>query len=324
MSEYDVRLTDRVRTRGTLKPDDAATFLLPVAQSLASLHAAGRTHGALSPAAIQVDADGQATLLDAMSLPADPAFTAPDPTWGLRPHLASNDVWSFAALLLHVTTGRPPVADDADPRRVGWLAPLIELALQPDPRDRPTMADVVDYLQAQVDREEPQRRRVSGLAMVVAGGVVILGLAIAGAALLLGADAGSDEPGPTPSSSTAAPGEGQPNADEATATASAEPVTAAKLEDFARTYVATASADPGRGYDLLTRTYQQASPRYHDVWAAIENPELISVTADPDTLSVSYTYTYRFDGDSRTEDVTLRLVQRGQRLLIAGASGRLR
>lgn len=324
MSEYDVRLTDRVRTRGTLEPDDAATFLLPVAQALATLHAAGRTHGALSPAAIQVDADGQATLLDATTSPADPDFTAPDPVWGLRPHPTSNDVWSFAAVLLHVTTGRAPVADDADPRRVRWLAPLIELALQPDPRDRPTMADVVDYLRAQVTGGEPRRRSVSGLAMVLTGGVVILGLAIAGTALLFGAGTGSDGPGPTPGSSTAAPGDDQPSAEEPTATASAEPVTAAELEDFARTYVATASADPERGYDLLTRTYQQSSPRYREVWAAIEDPEVVSVTADPDSLSVSYTYTYGFDGVRRTEDVTLRLVQRGERLLIAGASGRLR
>lgn len=323
MSEYDVRLTDRVRTRGTLKPDDAATFILPVARALASLHASGRAHGSVSPAAIQVDADGRGTLLDATTSPADPAFAPPDPTWGLRPHPASNDVWSFAAVLLHVTTGRPPVAGAADPRRVGWLAPLIELALQTDPRDRPTMADVVDYLQAQVNGGESKRRRVSGPAMVLTGGVVILGLAIAGAALLFGA-AGSGESDPTSTSSTATPGDDRSSAEEATATASAEPVSAATLEDFARTYVATASRDPGQGYDLLTRSYQQASPRYRDVWSAIEDPEILSVTGDPETLSVSYTYSYRFEGAPRTEDVTLRLVQRGERLLIAGASGRLR
>ncbi|MCX6399501.1 MAG: hypothetical protein NTX33_06195 [Propionibacteriales bacterium] len=324
MSEYDVRLTDRVRTRGPLKPDDAASFLLPVAEELAALHASGHAHGALSPAAIQVDSDGRATLVDPAVVAPDPAFAPPDPTWGLRPHPLAEDVWSFAAVLLHVTTGRTPGVDDTDRRKGGWLAPLIELALQVDPKDRPTMSDVVDYLRAQVAGSEPAPRRLSGLALVIAGAAVIVGLAVVGAALLLGGGGDGEDRDPSRSSNAAATRDNDRATEEATATASAEPVSAAELEEFARTYVSTASQDPQRGYDLLTRTYQQASPRYREVWEAIEDPQIVSVAGDPANLSVSYTYTYRYEGVRRTEDITLRLVQQGGRLLIAGASGRLR
>lgn len=321
MSEYDARLADRVRTRGVLAPDDAARVLLPVAESLAALHAGGRVHGAISPTAVQVDALGHASLVDPSELAADPEFVPPDPTWGLRPHPAADDVWSFAAVLLHVTTGRPPSVDDADPRHVGWLAPLVELAMHTDPRDRPTMADAADYLRARVADPEPPQRRISGGAMLLIGGALIVGLAAIGAALLFGAD---DERAQRPTASTSPSGADESVTDEPTATASAEPVPAAELEEFARTYVATASSDPDRGFALLTATYQQASPRYREVWGAIEDPEILEVNGDPDTMSVTYTYRYRFNGSRRTEDVTLRLVRQGERLLIAGASGRLR
>ncbi|KRA29388.1 MULTISPECIES: hypothetical protein [unclassified Nocardioides] len=321
MSEYDARLADRVRTRGVLSADDAAHLLLPVAESLRALHAGARVHGAISPTAIHVDALGHATIADPGDVPADPEFAPPDPTWGLRPHPAAGDVWSFAAVLLHVTTGRPPSIDDADPRHVSWLAPLIELALHTDPRDRPTMADVADYLRARVADPAPPQRRISGGAMLLIGAALIIGLAAIGAALLFGAD---DERVRQPTANTSPSGADDSVTDEPTATASAEPVPAAELEDFARTYVATASSDPDRGFALLTGTYQQASPRYREVWGAIEDPEILEVDGDPDTMSVTYTYRYRFNGSRRTEDVTLRLVRQGERLLIAGASGRLR
>lgn len=323
MSEYDARLSDRVRTRGPLNPDDAAFFLLPIAEELVALHATDRAHGALSPAAIQVDPEGRATLVEPAAVTPDQAFVPPDPTWGLRPHPLADDVWSFAAVMLHVTTGRAPTIDDADPRHVGWLAPLIELGLQTDPKDRPTMSDVVGYLCAQVADPQPAPRRLSGFTMVVAGAAVIVGLAVVGAALLFGGGGDGDDQEPAPPSNSAATRDDR-TTEEPTATASAEPVSGDELEEFARTYVTTASEDPQRGFDLLTRTYQQASPRYREVWSAIEDPRIVSVTGDPDNLSVSYTYTYRYQGVRRTEDITLRLVQQGERLLIAGASGRLR
>lgn len=325
MSEHDVRLADRVRTRGVLGPDDAARLLLPVAESLASLHAVSGSHGSLSPAAVRVDPDGRAVLVDAVRVPPDPAFLAPDQRSGPGPHPAA-DVWSFAAVLVFVTTGRTPPPDGyggpyVGPRELGWLAPLVQLAIDEDPWDRPSMADVVDYLRARIPA--PERGRASSLVLAGAGAAVIVGLGLVGALLLMVDPGGSGAPRSDERSSSAAPRPSEDEESAATSTASAERVTAAELERFARAYVRIASSDPGRGYRLLTPAYRSASPRYREVWSAIDAPRILRVVPDPAALSVSYTYRYSLPGGGqRTEDITLRLVERNGRLLIAGASAR--
>lgn len=334
VSEYDARLVDRVRTRGVLGPDDAARLLLPVADALAALHGRGGVHGGLSPAAVRIDAEGHASLGHRAEVAPDPSYTAPDPSAGLRAHSTAEDVWAFAALLLFVTSGASPQAGEVPAagtngfRDIGWLAPITELALLADPRERPSMADVAAYLRARVGGPAPAdgRRRPSGPALAVGGAVVLVGLALVGAALLLlGPD---DEPtGRGPAASSTGPdrsgGAGDGQQDGAAPSESAEAVSAGELEDFARDYVALASRDPAQGFRLLTRSYQQQSPRYREVWAAIDDPRILAITPDPRAMSVSYTYRYSLPGGrARTEDITLRLVQRGDRLLIAGASAR--
>lgn len=316
MSAYDARLTDRVRTRGVLSPDDAARLLLPVAEALAALHAQDRAHGAVSPAAVRVDDEGRGSLVDRADLVPDPAYVAPGPGAGLRPHPQADDVWSLAAVLSYVTTGS---AASRGARGLGWLAPLTELALVADPRDRPTMAETADYLRARVVPPAPARRP-SGPVLAIAGAAVIVGLGLLGAALLF---TGAEEPERAPRSEEPGTSATPTPRTQPSSTRSAEPVSAAELERFARDYVRIASDDPGRGFTLLTRAYQQQSPRYREVWTAIDDPEVLAVTPDPDAMSVSYTYRYSLPGGvRRTEDITLRLVRRGERLLIAGASAR--
>ena len=331
VSEHDARLVDRVRTRGLLGPDDAARLLLPVADALAALHAAGVAHGALSPAAVRVDAEGRASLVDDAEVAPDPSYTAPDASAGLRTHPAADDVWAFAAMLVLVTSGTRPHAGRLSApgprpvRELGWLAPITELALLVDPRERPSMAEVAAYLRARVGSPAAGRRRPSGPVLAISGAAVIIGLALAGAALLLlGPD---DDPGRSPAASSTGPdrsgdaGDGQQ--EEPVPSGSATPLSAEELERFARDYVALASRDPDQGFRLLTRSYQQQSPRYREVWSAIDSPRILAITPDPLAMSVSYTYRYSLPGGrTRTEDITLRVVQRGDRLLIAGASAR--
>lgn len=333
MSEYDARLADRVRTRGVLGPDDAARLLLPVADALAALHAAGEAHGALSPAAVRIDPEGRATLVDRADVVPDPSYTAPDPSAGLRAHPLAADVWALAALLLFVATGATPRDGHAPApgtrglRDVGWLAPITELALLADPRERPSAAEVAAYLRARVGGPAPtgRPRRPSGVVLALAGAAVIVGLGLLGAALLfLGPDDGPAARTPAqtsdaPSSSATPDGAGTTPAPAETST----PVSAGELEEFARDYVALASREPEQGFRLLTPAYQQQSPRYREVWSAIDDPRILAITPDPLAMSVSYTYRYSLPGGgTRTEDITLRLVQRGGSLLIAGASAR--
>lgn len=326
MSEYDARLTDRVRTRGVLRPDDAARLLLPLADSLAGVHAVGASHGAVGPDAVLIDTSGRATLLDRSRAVPDPAYGTPDGSGAGRGQAAADDVRAFGGVLHFATTGHAPDERDPGSRESGWLGPVIELALHPDPWQRPTMVEVADYLRPRGIEQVLAGRRPSPAVLTAIGGVVVIALALAGAVLLVGGGS-HEEPAPAANATSSAPVvTATPDPDgseEPTATASAQPRTAAELEAFARTYVATASSDPSAGYALLTRDYQQVSPRYEEVWRAIEDPVMLEVRPDPATLSVSYVYRYRLAGNGRrTEEVTLRLVERGDDLLIAGASAR--
>ncbi len=296
-----------------LSPDDAARLLLPVAESVASVHAASGRHGAISPAAIEVDDSGRALLVDRTRVAPDPAFSAPG---------APDDVWSLAAVLLHATTGEPPAAHGEPPvvpRSSGWLAPLIELGLRADPRERPSSEDLAAYLRARV-APEGERRRVPVAGLALAGAAVIALLGIVGAALLF--TGGDESPGTrAETADPTRPRDGEPTS--AVPSSEPTPPTAAELENFARDYVATASGDPAVGFTWLTEAYQQRSPRYREVWASIRNPRILSVSGDPAAMTVRYTYRYRLVGDgSRTEDITLFLVQDGHRLLIADATAR--
>lgn len=315
-----MRLADRFRARGVLAPDDAARLLLPVAESLASVHADSGVHGAVSPSAVQVDDDGRAVLLARTEVEPDPSYAPPDLTADRRP-LPTDDVWSLAAVLLQVTTGHPPGAAGtslAVPRSTGWLAPLIELGLRADPRERPSAAEIADYLRARVE-PAPARQRPRTPVVALAGAAAIAVLAVLGATLLF---AGGDEEAPRrPDASDSPPPAPAPGT--TTATPSAEPArpTAAQLERFARDYVATASGDPETGIRWLTSDYRQRSPRYREVWASIRDPRILSVAADPAAMTVRYTYRYELaGGGTRTEDITLFLVQDGGRLLIADAT----
>jgi hypothetical protein len=298
---------------GVLSPDDAARLLLPVAESVASVHAASGRHGAISPAAIEVDGSGRALLVDRTRVAPDPAFSAPG---------APDDVWSLAAVLLHATTGEPPAAlgePPVVPRSSGWLAPLIELGLRTDPRERPSSEDLAAYLRARV--EPPgERRRIPVTGLALAGAAVIALLGIVGAALLF--TGGEESPrSQTETSDPTTAEEGDPTS--AVPSSGPTPPTAAELETFARDYVVTASTDPALGFTWLTKAYQQRSPRYREVWASIRDPRILSVSGDPAAMTVRYTYRYRLTaGGSRTEDITLFLVQDGDRLLIADATAR--
>ena len=273
--------------------DDAARQVLPLAEAVAAAHAQGRLHGAVAP---------------------DPRLAPPDAT-------PAGEVWALGALLLQATTGRLASSGDVVPRRRGWLAPVIELALRPAPQERPSAAELAQYLRARIDPPRPpRRRRRSGAVLVLAGVAVIAALGAAGAALLLAGGEDNDAPAGTAATPTAS----RPSAPAAAPPSATEPPTAAELERFARDYVSLASADPARGYALLTRDYQARSPRYHEVWQAIDEPEILAVDAEPATLRVRYTYRYRLSGGVRTEDITLQLVRRGERLLIAGATARPR
>jgi serine/threonine protein kinase len=216
----------------------------------------------------------------------------------------------------------------------GWLAPLLESSMTLDPRDRWSMREVVDFLRAGPGATAPRpvrrrraaapaapadasstqvmtapptppaattgsraARRPSRLLPVLATlAVLVLGSVIALALVFNNDDDGGEAPGAVTSSSPSSTAPSTPQ------------VTVAGMEEFGRSYPGIASADPDRGFQLLTREYQEESRGYADFWGKVSNPEVLDISADRDDMTV--TYTYRYDHEDRgrvTEDVTLVL-----------------
>lgn len=157
------------------------------------------------------------------------------------------------------------------------------------------------------------RRSGSGRRWLLVALAAVLVVALSVIAFLVGMDGDGDDPGPAADSS--------PSAGESSAPADGP--TAEGMEEFARDYVALAVSDPESAFDLLTPAYREESrglDGYLGFWGEVTEASIDTVSADPDDLTVSYTYTYRRSGERTTEDVTLQLVYRDGQYLISGAS----
>lgn len=296
---------------------------------------------------------GDATLTQTGMITGSPAYLAPEVATGGQATPAS-DVWAVGATLVHLLTARPPyhrgdldngplavvyrIVNEAPPAvpDADWLGPVIAATMQRDPHARPTMAEVRDQLERTGGLAEqtmalpavppppvavvpppppvpPSPRRSSGrmVTMVATGSAAAVALV---AVLALQGRDGED-----PATAGGSPGG---SATAAPSQTDAPQPTAGEMEEFARSYIATADADPVAGFAMLTPAYQGESQGYEDFWGPMRNPKVLSISADPDAMTVTYTYRYAFpDKGNLTETVTLRLEQADDgRLLIAGAA----
>ena len=184
--------------RGGLESDRARDVTAAAFESLASLHAAGVVHRALTPDRVFVRPDGTVALTDLLVARLAGTDTVasqvdeldPDNTWrapecAADPALAtaSSDVWSLGACLLFWLTGEEEQAGDAE--RAGVLgdslpqlssevalplAAQLRRSLADDPDGRPSAAEIASALASVVvprsDRAELQPGELAAGSMI--------------------------------------------------------------------------------------------------------------------------------------------------------------
>ncbi|MFC5178230.1 serine/threonine-protein kinase [Nocardioides taihuensis] len=239
--------------------------------------------------------------------------------------------WSMAQVRDRLTDHEPEVGAGDTAPVVAPVAPVPPPtpvpAPAPAPRAAPPAPEPVDD---ETDRDEPRRR----WPVVVAAVVVLLLTAALGTALALGG--GDEDPAAGPTSDTT------PSADRTGRTRSQEPSSSsapttpsptptptpadgpsrAAMKEFVADYLATAASRPRAAYDMLTPGFQADSgglSGYLGFWNTVADARLVSVSADPDALTVDYLVSYTLNGGEprAPESVSLALDYRDGDYLIA-------
>lgn len=180
LAQYEAgSLSDRLRLRGPLRPEEAAAIGATLADALDTAHRAGAVHGDIRPAAILSDplvgpvlsgfgfgrmhsGDGP----DVVRL----AHWAPELLEGAEPTPAA-DVYGLALTLCTLMTGAPPTAEAAGqglaallahvlrhepPRVPSWISTVLNAYLSPDPQRRPSAADLAADLRSALSGGRPK------------------------------------------------------------------------------------------------------------------------------------------------------------------------
>lgn len=208
-----------------------------------------------------------------------------------------------------IVNDEPPVLDDA-----GWMAPLLEATMVKDPALRWSAEEIRDFLagapppaigqattnvpiiSAPARSDEATQalragsssrpssrsaRRPSTRLLLLAGSLVLVA-AVALSVVLFNSGSRSG------SNATPTTGSGS----DAGSSSSADPQpTTEGMTAFIRKYVKEVSEDPDQAWTMLTPKFQRASgglDRYRDFWGPATNGRVLSISADPHALTVSY------------------------------------
>ena len=130
-------------------------------------------------------------------------------------------------------------------------------------------------------RRRPRRRPSRKLLLLGLALLVVLVAAVTSYVVLSGDDPAST---PTTTSDTDKPAKAKKSQ------APAEP-TAKGIESFINDYVTTVSTDPSKSWQMLTPKFQQESggfDKYNAFWGPATNGRVVSISPDPENLTVSY------------------------------------
>jgi eukaryotic-like serine/threonine-protein kinase len=225
-----------------------------------------------------------------------------------------EDRWSTAQVRDFLDQGRdvtihptPVLGTDGESTRLLQPTPAEPVAVPPVAVDPVLAASPAESPAA------PPRRRRSPWGWVAAA-VALLALAViavAGWTSLTGdttADSGPRRPASSNTGSST------------TGTAGTSATKAQAMEKFLDTYLSTVTSDRRAAWEMLTPAYQAVSGGfggYSGFWATVRSATPSNVTADPDSMTVTYDVAYvKADGDHVDEHHTLQLVPDGSSFLI--------
>ncbi|MET0888412.1 MAG: serine/threonine-protein kinase [Mycetocola sp.] len=172
-------LSTLLREHGTMTPAETARIGAQVGSALAAAHKLRIVHRDVKPGNILITADGSAMISDfgishalgdatitaTGMMHGTPAYLAPEVARGLPTSFAS-DVFSLGSTLYAMLEGEPPFGSDKNaiallhkvargdyppPAHAGPLAPLLQEMLAANPKQRPSMASIVQTLSAWQD-----------------------------------------------------------------------------------------------------------------------------------------------------------------------------
>lgn len=242
---------------------------------------------------MQRDPDARPSLAEIERAVAETTATSQD--------LAADEADPTVDLELDATQGFPAVSNNMEPTPTSVFSPQTAAV------DSPTRVRTSPGARRESAYRRGSRRKLWLVAGVAASIIAIVAFAVVAG----GNQPATDEPRAEPSSGQFTPSSAN------------EGPTAEELEGFTADYLTTASNDPDEGFTLLTPAYQQESgglQGYKEFWAGVSDLDVQTVRGDPEALTVSYTYSYDFEGDRRTEDVTLQLEESADSYLVSGAS----
>jgi hypothetical protein len=259
--------------------------------------------------------------------------------------LEPEDRWSMGQVRDYLEAGptgtvvRPAPTGAADPGRTRVMSsavppvdpaptPAEPTPTAPPPPEPPATAEPAPALAPEPRQPAGPRKRQGAVLPVLVALAALLVVGLLAWAILSNGDGSpeqtADQPSdtPTPSATSRSPSQ---SATSASPSPSPSPrPTAAGMEEFIEDYLATVTEDPRATFAMLTPEFQAASQGfrgYQSFWSTIEDAEPISVSADPDTLTVNYRVAYeRTDGSDLVDEVSLQLVFEDGRYLIAGES----
>ncbi len=172
-------LHSAVAGHGPLPLRTVFRLMAGVAEGLRAIHAGGLVHRDLKPANVILAVDGPRVIDFGIAYAADattvtgtdvvvgtPAFMAPEQARGDAAS-AATDVFALGGLMVFAATGRTPfgegtpgallyrvVNESADLDRCPpELRAIAERALAKDPRQRPSLGEIMDYASRQIERE---------------------------------------------------------------------------------------------------------------------------------------------------------------------------